>query len=75
MARMTLDRTGARTVFEELGFRAGAVLHDEVKDRAGKNHDILLMANNVETFLARGDAFGQVARNIQTHPVHPAHPK
>ena len=72
---MTLDRTGARTVFEELGFRAEAVLHDEVKDRAGKTHDILLMTKNVETLLARGDAYGQVTLNIQTHPVHPALPK
>ena len=59
VARMTLDQTGARTVFEELGFRAEAVLRDEVKDRAGKTHDILLMANDVETFLARGDAYGR----------------
>ena len=57
-ARMTLDQTGARTVFEELGFRPEAVLKDEVKDRNGKTHDILLMANDVETFLARGDAYG-----------------
>ena len=57
-ARMTLDQTGARTVFEELGFRPEAVLKDEVKDREGKTHDILLMANDVETFLARGDAYG-----------------
>ena len=35
VARMTLDQTGARTVFEELGFRPEAVLRDEVKDRAG----------------------------------------
>ena len=57
-ARMTLDQTGARTVFEELGFRPEAVLKDEVKDHDGKTHDILLMANDVETFLARGDAYG-----------------
>ena len=54
---MPLDQTGARTVFEELGFRAEAVLRDEVRDRASKTHDILLMANDVETFLARGDAY------------------
>ena len=56
--RMTLDQTGARTVFEELGFRAEAILRDEVKDRAGKTHDILLMANDVAEFLARGEAYG-----------------
>lgn len=57
-ARMTLDQAGARTVFEELGFRPEAVLKDEVKDREGKTHDILLMANDVKTFLARGEAYG-----------------
>lgn len=58
VARMTLDQTGARTVFEELGFRPEALLRDEVKDRSGKTHDILLMANNVATFLARRDNYG-----------------
>ena len=58
IARMTPDQTGARTVFEELGFRPEALLRDEVKDRAGKTHDILLMANDVATFLARGEAYG-----------------
>lgn len=58
VARMTLDQVGARTVFEELGFRAEAVLRDEVKDRAGKTHDLLLMANDVATFMARGEAYG-----------------
>lgn len=58
IARMTPDQTGARTVFEGLGFRPEGLLRDEVKDRAGKTHDILLMANNVATFLARGEAYG-----------------
>ena len=58
VARMTLDQTGARTVFEELGFRPEAVLRDEVKDREGKTHDILVMANDVATFLARRDNYG-----------------
>jgi L-amino acid N-acyltransferase YncA len=58
VARMTPDQTGARTVFEELGFRPEALLRNEVKDRTGKSHDILLMANDVAAFLARGDAYG-----------------
>ena len=58
VARMTPDQTGARTVFEELGFRPEALLRDEVNDRSGKTHDILLIANDVATFLARGDAYG-----------------
>ena len=58
VARMTLDQSGARTVFEELGFRPEALLRDEVKDRSGKTHDLLLMANDVAAFLARRDNYG-----------------
>ncbi len=58
VARMTLDQTGARTVFEELGFRPEALLKDEVKDRAGKKHDVLFLSTEVEAFLARREAYG-----------------
>lgn len=58
VARMTLDQTAARTVFEELGFRPEALLKDEVKDRAGKTHDVLFLSTEVEAFLARREAFG-----------------
>lgn len=58
VGRMTLDQTGARTVFEELGFRPEALLKDEVKDRAGKTHDVLFLSTEVEAFLARRDAYG-----------------
>lgn len=57
-ARMTLDQAGARHVFEGMGFRPEAVLHDEVKDRSGKKHDLLVMANDVQAFLARMDQHG-----------------
>ncbi len=58
VGRMTLDQTGARTVFEELGFRPEALLKDEVKDRAGKKHDVLFLTTEVEAFLARREAYG-----------------
>ncbi len=58
VARMTLDQTGARTVFEELGFRPEALLKDEVKDRSGKKHDLLFLSTEVEAFLARREAYG-----------------
>lgn len=58
VARMTLDQTGARTVFEELGFRPEALLKDEVKDRAGKKHDVLFLSTEVEAFLARREVYG-----------------
>jgi L-amino acid N-acyltransferase YncA len=50
---MTLDQKGARTLFEELGFRPEALLRDEVKDRNGQKHDVLRLATDVrETLLA-----------------------
>lgn len=58
IGRMTLDQTGARTVFEELGFRPEALLKDEVKDRSGKKHDVLFVSTEVEAFLARRQVLG-----------------
>ena len=57
-ARMTVDQTGARKLFQELGFRPEALLIDEVKDRAGELHDVLSMAVDVDAFLARRDTYG-----------------
>jgi L-amino acid N-acyltransferase YncA len=61
VARMTTDQTSARALFQELGFTPEALLKDEVRDRNGEFHDLLIMACNVETFLAQREAFG-VAR-------------
>ena len=55
---MTLDQTSARALFEELGFRNEAILKDHMKDGAGEYHDLLVMAVNVDEFLARKQAFG-----------------
>ncbi len=57
-ARMTLDQAGARKLFAELGFHPEALLENEVKDREGNLHDVLSMAVDVETFLARRDRYG-----------------
>lgn len=57
-ARMTPDQTGARALFQELGFQPEAILKDEVRDANGEYHDLLIMACNVETFLAQRHAFG-----------------
>ena len=57
-ARMTIDQTGARKLFQELGFRPEAMLVNEVKDRDGKLHDVLSMAVDVDAFLARRDTYG-----------------
>lgn len=58
VARMTPDQTGARSLFQELGFQPEALQKDEVKDRDGEYHDLLIMACNVETFMAQRQAFG-----------------
>ena len=57
-SRMTPDQKSARTLFEELGFRNEAILKDHMKDSAGEYHDLLVMAVNVDEFLARKQAFG-----------------
>jgi len=48
-ARMTLDQLAARTLFEELGFKPEGLLRDEVKDRSGKKHDVLLLSHDIAT--------------------------
>ena len=58
MARMTPDQQGARALFQELGFQPEALLKDAMKDRAGNYHDLLVMAVNVQTFLAQRTAYG-----------------
>ncbi len=60
VARMTPDQTGARSLFQELGFQPEALLKDEVRDSTGEYHDMLIMACNVETFLAQRNAYGVV---------------
>lgn len=57
-ARMTPDQVGARTVLEELGFRPEALLKEAVKDREGRKHDLLILTNDVESFLAHRAAYG-----------------
>lgn len=57
-SRMTPDQKAARTLFEELGFRNEAILKDHMKDKEGEYHDLLVMAVNVDEFLARRQAYG-----------------
>jgi L-amino acid N-acyltransferase YncA len=58
MAQMTVDQRGAIGVFEGLGFRAEALLHDHVKDRAGQTHDLVVLAHDVAKFAAQHQAYG-----------------
>ena len=58
VAQMTVDQAGAIAVFEGLGFKAEALLHDHVKDRDGKTHDIVILSHSVAKFQAQQDAYG-----------------
>lgn len=57
-AQMTVDQRGAIGVFEGLGFRAEALLHDHVKDRDGNTHDIVILSHDVARFQAQQAAYG-----------------
>lgn len=43
-AALTPDQTGAVALFESVGFRTEALLHDQVRDRAGVPHDLAILA-------------------------------
>ncbi len=47
VARMPLRQTGARRMFERLGFSAEALLADWVMDREGQTHDLVVMSVDV----------------------------
>jgi L-amino acid N-acyltransferase YncA len=49
VAQMMTDQRGAIRVFELLGFHPEATLRNHVKDRYGHKHDLLIMANELET--------------------------
>jgi N-acetylglutamate synthase-like GNAT family acetyltransferase len=60
IAYMTVDQRGAIAVFEDLGFKAEAVLREQVKDLAGNKHDVAILSQDVARFLARMETFGVV---------------
>ena len=58
VAQMTIDQKGAIATFEELGFKAEALLRDHVKDRHGETHDLLVYSHDVRNFQSQMDAYG-----------------
>ncbi len=44
LAQMVSDKPGPIRVFKRLGFRTEATFNDQVKDRHGSTHDLLVMA-------------------------------
>lgn len=58
VARMTTDQRPAISVFEELGFRAEALLAKHVADRGGALHDLVLLSHDVNAVAARNELYG-----------------
>ena len=58
VAQMTTDQRSAIAVFEELGFRAEALLHKHVAGRDGQLHDLVLLSHDVDAVESRHHAFG-----------------
>ena len=56
--QMTVDQVGAIAIFEGLGFKAEALLHDHVRDLAGRKHDIVVLGHNVAVVAAQMEAYG-----------------
>jgi GNAT superfamily N-acetyltransferase len=56
--QMTVDQRAAIALFESLGFKAEALLHDHVRDVDGKKHDIVVLGHNIAQFAAQLEAFG-----------------
>jgi L-amino acid N-acyltransferase YncA len=58
IAQMTVDQTGAIALFESLGFRAEAMLRDQVRDREGRRHDIVMLGHDVAKVAAQLQDYG-----------------
>jgi RimJ/RimL family protein N-acetyltransferase len=56
--QMTVDQGGAIAIFEELGFKAEALLRDHVKDKDGRTHDIVVLGHNVAQVRAKMEVYG-----------------
>ena len=57
-AQMTPDQVGSVMLFESLGFRAEALLKNQVRDRAGNMFDLALLSQDVARVTAQHRAFG-----------------
>ena len=58
VAQMTVNQTGAISLFKGLGFKAAALLRDHVKDKSGKTHNIVVLEHNVAQLRAQLEAYG-----------------
>lgn len=58
IAHMTPDQRGALALFEDLGFRAEALLRDHVRDADGVTHDLAILSLEVSRLGAHFEAYG-----------------
>ena len=58
VVQMTVDQRAAIALFEGLGFKAEALLRDQVRDAEGQTHDIVVLGHNIAQFGAQLDAYG-----------------
>lgn len=57
-AAMTPDQTASIELFETLGFRGEALLRDQVRDREGRGHDLMVLAHDAARVAAHHRAYG-----------------
>lgn len=58
IAQMTADQEAAIQVFEDLGFRAEALLKNHVRDHDGSLHDLVVLSHDVQAVRSKMDLFG-----------------
>lgn len=57
-AAMTTDQTGSIALFESLGFRAEAMLKDQVRGRDGAAHDLAILSYDARRAAQHNRVFG-----------------
>lgn len=58
IARMTIDQTGSIALFEGVGFRAEAMLKDQVRGADGRSHDVAILSYDAARVAALHTATG-----------------
>jgi L-amino acid N-acyltransferase YncA len=58
VARMTIDQTGSIALFEGVGFRAEAMLKDQVRGADGRSHDVAILSYDAARVAALHAATG-----------------
>ena len=56
--QMTVDQQRAISLFESLGFKAEALLRDQVRDVGGRKHDVVVLGHNIAQVRAQMEAYG-----------------